>query len=66
MKDFILLFWCKSGEFRGRESPRFPCVVTPVMESFFSDFLHAVCDKLLGRVALRVLSNINIGDLTRE
>ena len=57
---------CKSVELGGRESPRFLFVVIPVVESFSSNFLRAVCNKLLGRVALRVLSNINIGDLSRE
>ena len=66
MQDLILLFWCKSRELRDRESPRCLCVVIPVVESFSSDFLRAVCNTLLGRVALRVLSNIKIGDLPRE
>ena len=29
MQDLILLFCYKSGELRGKESPRFPCVVIP-------------------------------------
>ena len=40
-QDFIMLFWCKSGELGSRGSRRFPCT-TPVVGSFSSDFLRAV------------------------
>ena len=40
-QDFILLFWCKSGELRSRGSPRCPGT-TSVVGSFSSDFLRAV------------------------
>ena len=41
VQDFILLFWCKSGELGSSGSPRFPCT-TSVVGSFSSDFLRAV------------------------
>ena len=41
IQDFILLFWCESGELGDRGSPRYP-YVTPVVESFSSDFLQAL------------------------
>ena len=37
-----------------------------MVKSFLSDFLRAIYNKLLGRVALRVLSNNNDGALPRE
>ena len=40
-RDFILLFWCKSGELGSKGSPRFLCV-TLVVVSFSPDFLRAV------------------------
>ena len=40
-RDFILLFWCKSGELGSKGSPRFLCV-TLVVGSFSLDFLRAV------------------------
>ena len=33
--------WCKSRELGGRGSPRFP-LVSPVVESFFSDLLRGI------------------------
>ena len=63
-QDFILLFRCKSRELGSRESPRFPCTMS-VVRSFSSDFLR-VGNKLLGRAALRVLSNIHGGALPRR
>ena len=42
VQDFILLFfWCKSGEFVSRGSPRF-LFVAPVVENFSSDVLLAI------------------------
>ena len=41
VQDFILLFWCKSGELESRGSLRFPCTMS-VVGSFSSDFLRAV------------------------
>ena len=41
VQDFILLLWCESGKLGSRGSPRFPCV-TPVVESFSSDFLRTL------------------------
>ena len=43
VQDFIFWFcvWCKSRELGGRVSSRFLCV-TPVMESFSSNFLRAI------------------------
>ena len=57
VQDFILLFLCKSGELGGRVSPIFPCVISVV-----GSFLRAV----IGRIALRVLSNIHDGTLPRK
>ena len=56
--------WCKSKELGGRESPIFPCV-TPVV---FKLLLRpsSSYNKLLGKVALRTLSNIHDGALLRK
>ena len=61
-QDFILLFWCKSGELGSRGSPRFPCT-TSAVGSFSSDFLRAV---MTVSPALTVLSNFHGGALPRK
>ena len=50
-------FWCKSRELGGRGSPKFPCVTSIINYSY---------NKLLGRVAFRILSNIHDGALLRK
>ena len=56
VQDFVLLLWCESGELGGRGSPRFPSVITVVKLLLR---LYSRSNKLFGRVALRVLSNIH-------
>ena len=60
VQDFVFLLLClvllKSRKLGKKVSPRFLCFIPPV-ESFSSDLLRAMI-KLLDRVVLRVLSNI--------
>ena len=68
MQDFIFWFcvWRKSRELGGRVSPTFFCV-TPMMEN--GKLLlrpPASYNKLLDKVASRILSNIHDGALRRK
>ena len=53
---------CKSRELGGRRCPRLPCL-TPVVESSLKPSSY---NKLLGRVAFKILSNIHDGALLRK